>query len=61
MSILKREDIKKVCWHILENCTVIYRDHVVSGDKDKLVDIVEVSIEQFDAMVNGEEKTGVYY
>lgn len=58
---MDRKDIEKVCWHILENCTVEHCGHVISHDNEKLTNIVEESIEQFDAMENGEEKPGVYY
>ncbi len=73
---MKREDIEKVCWHILENCMVIidggvlYQNEELCAeaesvrlveDKERLADIVERSIEEFNAMKNGEEKPGVYY
>ncbi len=53
---MKRKDIEKVCWHILENCMVIHNGQVVSQDYEQLRHIVEKSIEEFDAMENTIDK-----
>lgn len=41
----KEEGIKSACWHIRQNCIVIYNDRVIR-DSEKLKQIVMDSIEE---------------